>query len=81
MRRVLLIGALLISLGGCAAPNDPCVGKSVYVGMPIDQALPILQQCGRLQAEAAGGISSWVFQNRVVTVEPKQGVSMIVNLN
>jgi hypothetical protein len=47
--------------------------------MAADQALPILQQCGKLSAQAAGDITSWVFRDRVISVAPK-GVMMIVNL-
>jgi len=47
--------------------------------MPADQALPILQQCGKLGAQAVGGITSWVFRDRVISVAPK-GVMSIVNL-
>jgi hypothetical protein len=79
MRRVLTIGLLTGTLWGCAQTPDACSGKVVYVGMPTDQALPILQQCGKLSAQAAGGITSWVFQDRVITVAPK-GVMMIINL-
>lgn len=70
---------LLGSLCGCAETPDPCSGRDVYIGMPADQALPVLQQCGKLGAEAAGGITSWTFRDRVIGVTPK-GVNMIVNL-
>jgi hypothetical protein len=79
MRRILAISLLIGSLCGCAG-NDPCSGKDVYVGMPADQALPVLKECGKLQAQAMGGITAWVFRNRVIGVSPK-GVASIVNLN
>jgi hypothetical protein len=80
MRHIFALGLLIIPLCGCAG-NDPCAGKDVYIGMAAAQALPILQQCGKLQAQTAGGISGWVFRNRVITVSPAQGVASIVNLN
>ena len=80
MRHVFALSLFIVPLCGCIG-NDPCAGKDVYVGMAAAQALPILQQCGKLQAQAAGGISGWLFRNRVITVSPAQGVASIVNLN
>jgi hypothetical protein len=76
---ILTISLLIGSLCGCAQTPDACNGKDVYIGMAADQALPILQQCGKLSAQATGGITSWVFRDRVISVAPK-GVMMIVNL-
>jgi hypothetical protein len=74
MRHISALGLLIVPLCGCAG-NDPCAGKDVYVGMAAAQALPILQQCGKLQAQSVGGISGWVFRNRVISVTPAQGVA------
>ena len=79
MRRVLTISLLIGCLGGCAQTPDACSGRDVYIGMPADQALAILQQCGKLSAQATGGITSWVFRDRVISVAPK-GVTFIINL-
>jgi hypothetical protein len=79
MWRILTLCLLIGSLCGCAQTPDPCSGKEVYIGMAADQALQILQQCGRLSAQATGGITSWVFRDRVISVAPK-GVTFIVNL-
>jgi hypothetical protein len=79
MRHILTVSLLIGSLCGCAETPDPCRGKDVYIGMAADQALPILQQCGKLRAQAAGGITSWVFRDRVIGVAPN-GVMSIVNL-
>jgi hypothetical protein len=48
--------------------------------MPADEALPVLHQCAKLQAQAMGGITGWVFRNRLICVSPK-GVASIINLN
>jgi hypothetical protein len=71
MKRIFPIGLLIAGLCGCAQTPDPCYGKDVYLGMPADQALPVLQQCGKLGAEAVGGISTWVFRDHIVVVTPK----------
>jgi hypothetical protein len=56
MRHIFALSLLIVPLCSCAG-NDPCYGKEVYVGMAVAQALPILQQCGKLQAQTVGGIS------------------------
>ena len=75
----LTIGLLIGSLCGCAQTPEACSGKQIYIGMPADQALPILQQCGKLSAAAAGGITSWIVRGHIVTVSPK-GVMFISNM-
>jgi len=74
MKRIFTIGLLIGGLCGCAQAADPCSGKDVYLGMPANQALPILRQCGKLGAESVGGISTWVFRDHIVVVT-KKGVT------
>ena len=76
---ILTVGLLIGSLCSCTQTPDACSGRDVYIGMAADQALPILEQCGKLSAQAAGGVTSWVFRDQVISVAPK-GVMMIVNL-
>ena len=71
MKRILIVSLLITGLYGCAPAPDPCAGKDVYLGMSADQALPILQQCGKWGSEAIGGISVWTLQDHIVVVTPK----------
>lgn len=85
MKRILTISLLIAGLCGCAETPDPCRGKDVYLGMPADQALPILRQCGKLTSEGVGGIALggmtfWLFRDRSIFVTEKQGVMTIGNL-
>jgi len=80
MKRTVAVVLLIGALCSCAQTPDACRGKEIYIGMSADQALPILQQCGKLSAAAVGGITTWVARGHIVTVTPK-GVTMIVNLN
>lgn len=83
----------MATVGGCAAasglplssaipPADSrCADAAVYVAMPADQALPILQACGKLSGQDAFGGSTWYFKNKVIGVTPTHGVLMITNLD
>lgn len=71
---------LMALLGGCAA-NSRCADADIHVTMPADQALPMLQACGKLSGQDAFGDSTWSFKNKVIEVTPTHGVLMITNLD
>ena len=61
--------------------SSRCADADIYVAMPADQALAILQACGKLSGQDAFGDSTWYFKNKVIEVTPTHGVLMITNLD
>jgi hypothetical protein len=54
---------LMATVGGCAA-DSRCADAAVYVAMSADQALPILQACGKLSGQDAFGTARGISKIR-----------------
>jgi hypothetical protein len=65
----LIVTLLMVQLSGCAEISR-CMNADIHVGMSTDQAMPILQSCGRLSSEDISGASIWYFDDKLVTIGP-----------